>query len=75
MRTKAALDFETAEFYYVIVIATDTAGGTAVTGQITINLDNVEEPGTVTLSSLQPLVATPLTATLDDPDGVSWHRR
>ena len=69
--TKAALDFETAEFYYVRVIATDTAGGTAVTGQITINLDNVEEPGTVTLSSRQPIVGLPLTATVSDPDTIS----
>ncbi len=71
LRTKAALDFETAEFYYVRVTATDTAGGTAVTSQITINLDNVEEPGTVTLSSLQPIVGQPLTATVSDPDDSS----
>ena len=71
LRTKAALDFETAEFYYVRVVATDTAGGTAVTGQITINLNNVEEPGTVTLSSRQPIVGQALTATVSDPDTVS----
>ena len=71
LRTKAALDFETAEFYYVRVIATDTAGGTAVTGQITINVNNVEESGTVTLSSLQPIVGQPLIATVTDPDDIS----
>ena len=80
LRTKAALDFETAGFYYVRVIATDTSGADYITGQIAIYVNNVEEPGTVTLSGLQPLVATPLTATLDDPDGVpgsvawSWER-
>ena len=71
LRTKAALDFETAAFYYVRVIATDTAGGTAQTAQITINVNNVEEAGTVTLSSLQPIVRQALTATVSDPDTIS----
>ena len=47
---------------------------------VTITVNNVDEPGTVTLSSTQPIVGTPLTATLDDPDNVSgsvtwlWER-
>ena len=70
LRTKAALDYETTTHYFVTVTATDKAGDTgAIT--ITIYVNNVDEAGTVTLSSLQPLVAIPLTATLDDPDGVS----
>ena len=79
LQTKAALDFETSANYFIIVIATDTAGG-IVTIPVTIPVNNVDEPGTVTLSSLQPLVAIPLTATLDDPDDVSgsvtwlWER-
>ena len=80
LRTKAALDFETPANYFVIVTATDTAGGSDYIG-ITITVNNVDEPGTVTLSSLQPLVAIPLTATLDDLDVVvsgslawSWAR-
>ena len=79
LRTKAALDFETSANYFIIVTATDTAGGSDYIG-ITITVNNVDEAGTVTLSSLQPLVAIPLTATLDDPDDVSgsvtwlWER-
>ena len=79
LRTKAALDFETTPRYRVEVTATDTAAGTD-TITVTITVDNLDEPGTVTLSSLQPLVAIPLTATLDDPDDVrgsvtwSWAR-
>ena len=79
LRTKAALDYETITYYYVIVTATDTAGGSDYIG-ITITVNNIDEAGTVTLSSLQPLVAIPLTATLDDPDDVSgsvtwlWER-
>ena len=70
LQTKAALDYETTTHHFVTVTATDTAGGTAIVN-ITITVNNVEEPGTVTLSSLQPLVAIPLTATLADPDRVS----
>ena len=43
---------------------------------VTINVTNVEELGTVTLSSVQPQVGTDLTANLTDPDGeitgVTW---
>ena len=79
LRTKAALDFETFNLYLVTVTATDTAGEDA-TIVVIIDVTNVEEPGTVTLSSLQPQVATQLTATLADPDDASgsetwlWER-
>ena len=79
LQTKAALDYETTVYYPVTVTATDTAGGTdTVNGTITVV--NVEEPGTVTLSSPQALVAIQFTATLADPDEVrgsetwSWAR-
>ena len=67
LQTKAALDFETTPNYSVTVTATDTGAATD-TIIITITVNNLDEPGTVTLSSLQPQVATQLTATLDDPD-------
>ena len=71
LQTKAALDYESGPTSHTVYLtATDTAGeenGIFVT--ITVN--NVDEAGTVTLSSLQPLVAIPLTATLADPDRVS----
>ena len=73
------MDHEATATYSVTVTATDTAGATG-TISVTITVNNLDEPGTVTLSSLQPLVAIPLTATLDDPDGVSgsvtwsWER-
>ena len=70
LQTKAALDFETTASYSVTVTATDTAGATG-TIPVTITVNNLDEPGTVTLSSLQPLVAIPLTATPDDLDDVS----
>ena len=47
---------------------------------VTVTVTNVEEAGTVELSSVQPQIDTPLAATLDDPDEVestitwSWQR-
>ena len=38
---------------------------------VTITVTNVDEAGTVTLSSTQPIEGIPLAATLDDPDEVS----
>ena len=70
LQTKVALDYETTSSYSVTVTATDTAGATD-TISVTITVNNIEEPGTVTLSSQQPLIAIELTATLDDPDNVS----
>ena len=70
LQTKAALDFETTPNYSVTVTATDTGAATD-TIIITITVNNLDEPGTVTLSSQQPLVAIEITAALDDPDDVS----
>ena len=55
--------------YTVKVIATDPSGSKdAITVTITIN--DVDEPGTVSLSWKQPQVSTELAAALTDPDGV-----
>ena len=54
--------------YQVTVVARDSQ---LVTGSrdVTIRVTNVEEDGSVSLSHIQPEVATSLTATLSDPDG------
>ena len=70
LQTGASLDYETESSYTVKVIATDPSGETAWT-TVTINVNNVEEPGKVSLSWKQPQVNTPLEATLTDPDGVA----
>ena len=50
--------------------------GTTTTADLKISVTNVDEDGTVYLSSLQPEVSVPLTASLTDPDGgvsnVGW---
>ena len=64
--------------YHVTVQASD--GNNINRHEVTVTVTNVEESGTVELSSVQPQVDTALTATLDDPDGVtsattwSWQR-
>ena len=40
------------------------------TTTVTIAVNNVDEKGTVTLSTVQPIAGIPLTATLDDRDDV-----
>ena len=63
--------------YEVTVKVTDSRGNSDEQ-VVTIKVTNVEEPGVVTLSTLQPRVGFPVTATLADPDNitadsVSWQ--
>ena len=55
--------------YVVTVEASDGGDDTTATEELTIEVTNVEEPGTVMLSTLQPQVGVAITATLTDPDG------
>ena len=78
LRFKSPPDFEapqgggtngTSVTYQVTVQASD--GGAAATTAmkpVTIEVTNVEEPGTMMLSTLQPQVGVAITATLSDPD-------
>ena len=68
LQTKAALDYETQAAYGVTVTATDSSEASA-TIDVTINVDNVEESGTVTLASDRFTVGETIVATLTDPDG------
>ena len=54
--------------YRVQVVAKDDAGHNSKT-DVTVTVTNLDEPGKVSLSSIQPGVGTALTATLKDPDG------
>ena len=71
------LDYEGEKNTYgVEVTATDPSGATAMI-TVTIVVTNLDEAGTVTLSSGKPTVGDDLTATLGDPDGdltdVTWQ--
>ena len=74
LQTKAALDYETGTRTYTVTVTATDPAGLYDTIEVTITVNNVDEPGTVTLSSLQPQVGFQLTATLDDPDEREWQR-
>ena len=54
--------------YAVIVRASDAVRGMTAMEPVTVEVTNVEEAGTIMLSTLQPQVSVPITATLSDPD-------
>ncbi len=64
---EAAADANTGNDYEFTVNASD--GTNSATEEVTIAVTNVEEAGTVMLSTLQPQVDVEITATLTDPDG------
>ena len=70
-----SLDYEVKDSYKIRVRAADPVGeGDEI--EVTIAVINVDEAGTVSLSSMEPQVGTVLTATVTDPDGsvsdVTW---
>ena len=71
----APLDYESEESYTVKVIASDGSRSGSIT--VTVNVTNLDERGTVTLSWKQPQVSTALTASLTDLDdtvsGLTWQ--
>ncbi len=68
LMTSGMLDYETKMTYMVTVTATDPYGASD-TIMVTIMVENVDEMGTVSLSSMAPMVGEMLTASLTDPDG------
>ena len=75
LKTKAPLDHETKASYTVTILVSDgkAADGSSDTAQdaritVTVNVTDLTEDGTITLSSRQPQVGTAFTATLSDPD-------
>ena len=64
----ASLDHETAPSHSLTITATDSHGDAAET-TVTVNVVNVEEPGTVTLSHDELRAGAVVTAILTDPDG------
>ena len=71
---KESPDYEDQSTYNFIVRA--VAGTHTVNRTVTVNIENLEEPGTVTLSTVQPQEGTSLEATLEDDDvpaGTTWQ--
>ena len=73
-----AADVGTDNMYSVTVQATDSTMKVG-TKTVMVEVTNLDEPGTVTLSALQPQSATAFNATLTDPDtdgtisGTTWQ--
>ena len=72
---EAAADANTDNMYNVTVVA--TADGNMDTHDLTVTVSNVNEAGTVTLSTMSPAVGNEVTASLTDPDsgvtGTTWQ--
>ena len=74
LRFKASPNYESptsatkANAYKVTVVATDKKGLTG-TKELTIAVENIDEKGSVKLSTIQPGVGQEITATLSDDDG------
>ena len=62
-------DADMDNMYMVTVVATDAKKLTAMR-DVVITVKNVDDPGKITFSSVQPKVGIPFMATLTDPDGV-----
>ena len=74
--TKTLLDYETQSQYSVRVRVRDDQGGIDSI-DVSIDVSNVDEAGTVSLSLEQPEVGTPVAVSLSDLDGslsnISWQ--
>ena len=71
LRVTSALDYESDDTSYTVTL-TATDDGTpskSSTKQVAVTVTNVEEAGTVRLTSSSPQVGDRLTASLSDPDG------
>ena len=73
-------DFESAadenvDNVYNLTIGASDAAGNLTEVDVTITVTNVDEAGTVTLSSFEPEEEVRITATLADPDGIASNVR
>ena len=79
IRTASAMDHEARASYAATVTATD-AHGAAAQAEVVIAVNNLDEPGTLSLSNAAPRAGDAITASLTDPDGAAsneawqWRR-
>ena len=62
-------DYEGSQNSYSVTVKADDKNGGTDTIDVTIDLTNVNEHGTITFNPTQPKAGTALVATLTDPDG------
>ena len=68
LRTSASFDYEVKNSYSVTIVATDPENATGSIA-VTVNINNLDEPGAVSLSPNRPSIGTPIMASVTDPDG------
>ena len=79
IRTASDMDHEARASYAATVTATD-AHGAAAQAEVVIAVNNLDEPGTLSLSNTTPGAGDAITASLTDPDGAAinetwqWRR-
>ena len=79
IRTASAMDHEARASYAATVTPTD-AHGAAAQAEVVITVNNLDEPGTLSLSNTTPGAGDAITASLTDPDGATsnetwqWRR-
>ena len=73
--TKAPLDYELSQFdgFYSVTLRVEDPSGSGVNQRVEINVENVDEPGIVTLLPSDPEVGSNLAASLSDPDVIDIH--
>ena len=79
VKSGANIDYESSDKSYSITVsvtdgedatgATESPATTDATASVSIEVINIDEPGTVTLSTAAPRVGSALTATVSDQDG------
>ena len=79
LRFRETPDYEEASSYQLTVIASDGNPVNVASQDVTVDITNLEEAGTLTLSSEQPRIGVAFTATLADADEVQssmweWRR-
>ena len=67
LKTRAALNYESKNSYTLVIRARDPSNS-YVNVTVNITVTDVDEPGSVSLSTSQPRVDAAVTATLSDPD-------
>ena len=76
LMVNASLDYES-KFKYQLTVRVNDGENSSVVVDVTITVNNVDEIGTISLSSQQAKVGTALTAEVSDPDGsvtgVTWQ--
>ena len=79
IRTASAMDHEAQPSYAATVTATDAHGAKAQ-AEVVITVNNLDEPGTLSLSNTAPRAGDAIAASLTDPDGLTtaetwqWRR-